>query len=114
MYERGEREDLLDPKTRPTTLSEGDKVSIKILASRFGFEPAFWAEYVRVGEDGGVVVEGVGGCADCGTSGYHPILVREWLHGLTWEATCEAAFIAEGFLDEGCLFPALEVLHTNV
>jgi hypothetical protein len=66
---------------------------------------------VRVGEDGGVVVQRVGGCADGGlqtrlddrlekgcatyTSGYHQVLIQEWLHGLTWEATRKAALVAK-------------------
>jgi hypothetical protein len=61
---RREKENLLNTKTRPTSLGESDQVPVQILASRFGFEPALWAEDVRVREDVGVVVERVGGCSN--------------------------------------------------
>jgi hypothetical protein len=49
--------DLLDTKTRSTTLGEGDEVLLEIFSAGFGFDPSLGSEDVRIREYFGVAVQ---------------------------------------------------------
>ena len=61
--ERRKVNNLLDPHTRPTTLCEGDEISIEPYSFLSSSNPAIGIERFRIREDGTVHVYKVGGLA---------------------------------------------------
>jgi hypothetical protein len=97
---RHRAEDNLHRHVPPGTTAAANAERLPVVFEAFGvsgFEPALWLEGVRVGEDGGVVVEEIGAHADGRVGWDGPFLVLDGLPGDARDAEAAAELHADAF-----------------